>query len=194
VHEDQRNNEEQENIMYSSTPPGGLATLVLAAFTIVGCAPLKVSSDVERDVDMTRYHTYSWDSTDLLPTGDPRLDNNPFFHRRVQADVEKELATRGFEKATSGTPELLIHYHASVYQKIDVNSADEQRGYCGGYKPYVYEVGTLVLDLVDARTKRVVWRGSAQGMVEGIIDNQDWMEQKIDQAVTQLLATLPPRL
>jgi hypothetical protein len=41
---------------------------------------------------------------DLLIHHDPRLDNNPFFLRRLQADVEKELAAKGFEKTTTARP------------------------------------------------------------------------------------------
>ena len=158
---------------------------------------MNVSSYVERGVNFTQYLTYNWDpAADQLVTGDPRLDNNPFFHERVQADVEKQLATRGFEKTASGTPDLLLHYHASIKERLDVNGADQQNGYCrrGDCRPYVYEAGTLLLDLIDTHTNRVVWRGWAEGSVDRMIDNQEWMEQKIDDAATRILAGLPRRL
>ena len=57
-----------------------------------------------------------------------------------------------------------------------------------------YEAGTLVLDIVDARTNRVIWRGWAQDTVEGVLDNEDAMARQINVAITRMLARLPPRL
>jgi hypothetical protein len=152
---------------------------------------MTVKAYPERGFDPAQFHTYGWDEADSRYTGDPRLDNNPFFFARVQADVEKALAAKGFEKTTSGTPELLIHIHASVTQRIDVSHADEDYVDCEDCEPSAYEAGTLVLDFVDKRTNRTVWRGSAEGSLEGVIDNQDWLEARIDEAVTRILERLP---
>ena len=57
-----------------------------------------------------------------------------------------------------------------------------------------YEQGTLVVDIVDARSNRVVWRGWAQDSVEGVIDNQDRMERQFDEAVTRMLKQFPRAL
>jgi hypothetical protein len=166
----------------------------LSALTLGACAPMRVSSYLERGVEFKAYRTFNWDQSDSRATGDPRLDNNPFFHERVQADVEDFLTRRGFEKTTSGTPELLLHYHASIDQRIDVNSADRAYGYCTECEPYVYEAGTLVIDFIDARTNKLVWRGWTEGSVEGVVDNQEWMEEKIDEVVARILEKLPSRL
>jgi hypothetical protein len=167
----------------------------MAGLVLTGCAaPMSVSSYLERGIDFTRYRTYNWDPAGPQATGDPRLDNNPFFQERVQADVEKQLATRGFEKSTSGTPELLIHIHASITQELNVNNADQRYGPCDDCKPYVYDAGTLLLDFVDTRTNKLIWRGWAEGSMEGDIDNQQRMEEKVDRAVTRILERLPRRL
>jgi hypothetical protein len=169
----------------------------MSAFILTGCASMKVTSYTEPGIDFTQYRTYNWEPVAPLSTGDPRLDNNPFFQERVQVDVEKQLATRGFEKTTSAMPDLLIRYHASVRQRLEVNSTGrDTNGYClsDDCRPYVYDKGALVLDLVDARTDRLIWRGWAEGSVEGTIDNQEWMEQKIDEVVARILERLPRRL
>jgi hypothetical protein len=173
-----------------------VAALAIFALALSGCATMNVSSYVERGVDFTRYHTYQWVPVDSVPTGDPRLDNNPFFHERVEAEVEKQLAARGFEKTTSGTPDLKVHFHANMTQRIDVNAIDPQYGYCrvGDCRPNVYDAGTLLLDFVDTRTNDIVWRGWAEGSMEGVIDNQEWMEEKIGDAVARILEKLPPAL
>jgi len=113
--------------------------------------------------------------------------------------VEKQLAARGFEMAAIGTPDLLIHYHASIDRRIDTNRADQAHGYCyeaDCQQPEVvnYEAGTLVLDFVDARTNRVIWRGWAQDSLEGVLENQDRMARQINEAVARMLKQLPPRL
>jgi hypothetical protein len=161
-----------------------------------GCATMNVNSFVERGIDVRQYRTFSWGPPDTVSTGDPRLDNNRFFDERVRAQVEKELAARGFEKESSGTPDLLVHYHASVTQEIDVRNLDREYRYCenADCRPYVYDAGTLFVDLVDPRTNKLVWRGWAEGSVEGVIDNQDWMEARVDEAVTRILERLPRRL
>jgi len=136
---------------------------------------MNVSSYVVRGVDFTQYRTYAWGPTEARPTGDPRLDSNPFFKDRLEGAVEKQLTTKRFE----------------------VNTVDRNRGYCSDdCEPTAgeYDEGTLVLDIVDARTNKVVWRGSARGVVNGLIDNQNLMEQKIDEAVRRMLESLPRHL
>jgi hypothetical protein len=180
--------------MYRLRRLGWFVAGAFAALTLGGCAPVKVNSFVERGADFKRYRTYNWAPDDQLSTGDPRLDNNTFFLERLQADVEKQLASRGFEKATAGTPDLQLHYHARVRQRLDMNGADQTYGRCEGCVPYVYDAGTLLLDFVDTRSNTLVWRGWAEGSLAGAIDNQAWMEETLDDAVARILTTLPPRL
>lgn len=170
-----------------------LAMLVGLAAT--GCAStMTVSSHVDRDVAFGRYRTYDWGPADTLPTGDPRLDQNPFFKDHVEGAVEKGLAARGFTLAPD-KPDLLIHYHANISQRIDVNRVDRGYGYCYGAEcqsgVIEYEAGTLVLDAVDARTNQLVWRGSARQNVDALIDNQDWMEEYVDKSVARLMVAFP---
>jgi hypothetical protein len=58
-------------------------------------------------------------------------------------------------------------------------------------EPYVYEAGTIVVDLVDADTSRLVWRGWAEGSIDGAIDDQTFMEHRIDEAVARIMERLP---
>ena len=54
-----------------------------------------------------------------------------------------------------------------------------------------YEHGTLVIDLVDTKTNKVVWRGWAQDSMNGIIDNQERLEKQVDEGVTKMMMLLP---
>lgn len=179
----------------SGRPTARLRSLALLCLPILwaGCATLKVNSYLERGADLSRYRTFEWGARDTFSTGDPRLDNNPFFETRVKAQVESGLAARGYSKAA--TPDIRVHIHASVTQRIDVSGIDGTSAQCEATecRPFVHDAGTLVVDLVDPATSRVIWRGWADGTLEGAIDNQRRMEQRIDEAVAKILARLPPR-
>jgi hypothetical protein len=147
-------------------------------------------------LDVTRYRTFDWGPADALPTGDPRLDKDPFFKDHVEGAVEKQMTLKGFERAAApASADLLIHYHASIDERIDVNKVDSRYGYCYGedcgVAIFEYEAGTLVLDIVDTRTNRVIWRGWAQDSVEGVLGNQDRMARKIDEAVRRMFERFP---
>ena len=178
--------------MYPLRPMKPLAATIalVSVLTLTGCAATSVNSYLASNADVSRYHTYDWAAADRFETGDPRLDNNPFFQERVEQAVEVQLAARGFERVKS-SPELVLHYHANIQQRVNANHADEKYGYCTECTPYVYDAGTLVIDLVDARTQKLVWRGWAEGSVDGAIDNQQAMEARIDRAVARILTKLP---
>jgi hypothetical protein len=186
----------QETTMYPLSQTMRLGVLVASALALHACSFTDVSSYVEQGTNFTKYHSYGWEPMEARPTGDPRLDSNPFFEESVRASVDQELAAKGFEKLVSGMPDLLVRYHARVDQAINANEIDQEYAGCGegGCQPFVYEAGSLVIDLVDARTKTLIWRGWAKGAVDGVIDNQERMEQTVDEAVGRIFAKLPPRL
>lgn len=175
-----------------------LTATLLAALALTACAArMTVSSHAERGLDFSRYRTFDWGPADALPTGDPRLDRDPFFKDRVQGAVEKGLAARGLQLSQTGSPDLLIHYHAHVSTRIDVNRIDRTNGYAYCSQPgcpgdiVQYEAGTLVLDIVDAQTTRLLWRGWAQRSVADMLEHRDVMAKTIDQAVARMLLSLP---
>ena len=174
----------------------GLAFAVLAAGIVAGCATMTVSSHVERGLDFSRYRTFDWGAPDELPTGDPRLDANPYFKDYLLGAVETELTRRGLEMSTS--PDLRLHYHASVTKRMDVDRIDQERGYCysAGCGAHVseYEAGTIVLDVVDARTNQVIWRGWAQDALRNLLDDRETTARAVETAVARMLAQFPGRL
>ena len=171
------------------------ASLFLAAglisVAVAACAAIQVNSYVGPGADITRYRTYHWAPADPQATGDPRLDNNEFFRDRIRSAVDQRLGERGFEKTAAPMPDLVVHYHASVTQEVNANGLDGPNVTCENCEPYVYDAGTIVVDLVDARTNRLVWRGWAEGSIDGAIDNQAFLERQIDESVARILARLP---
>jgi hypothetical protein len=187
----------KENLMASRVKSGTVASIAVAAtmWLAAGCATMTVRSSAERGADLRQYRTYNWGSPTPRSTGDPRLDNNPFFDERVRGQVDREMALRGFEKSPSEQADLQVHYHVDVSQDVDIRELDSSPSYCLDHdcRPFVYDKGTLFVDFVDPRTGLVVWRGWAEGSLDGVIDNQEWMESRIDEAVVEILRRLPHR-
>lgn len=172
------------------------AAVVIVACAIAGCAPIRVSSHVDRERDFTRYRTFDWGPADALPAGDARLERDAFFQDHIQGAIERNMAARGFERAAATVePDVRVHFHAVIDRRLDVNRLDAQSGYCGGNDCQAgvseYEEGTLVIDMIDVRTNRLVWRGWAQDSVEGVLENQDRLARKIEDAVRLMFMRLP---
>jgi hypothetical protein len=173
--------------------------VAVAGAMVVSCAPaISVGSHADRTRDFARYRTYDWGPADALPTGDPRLDRDALFKDRVQGAVERQMAARGYTLATAPGADLLIHYHANISRRIDVNRVDRNYGYCAGSdcptSVVEYEAGTLVLDIMDAKSGLLVWRGWAQNSVDNLLKDPDAMARVIERAVSEMMRPLPRTL
>ena len=168
-------------------------SIVMTALLFASCAPVRVNSYVGRDLDLRRYHTYAWAPADSFSTGDPRLDNNTFFIERVQRAVDGHLREKGFEPARDGQPDFVVHYHARVEQRLDSRELRPGEPRCESVecRPFVYDAGTLLIDLVDPRSNQLLWRGWAERGLEGVIDDQTWMDATVDDAVTRIMKRFP---
>lgn len=170
------------------------AAAAAAALLLAACATTGVGSFAARGADFTQLRTYAWGPDADVATGDPRLDNNPFFRDRVKASAERELAARGWEKVGAERAEVMLHYHASVRQRLDLSTIDQRYGECASCGASVFDQGTLTLDLVDLKTNRLVWRGWSERSLDGVIDNQAILEKQIDEAIARIVRTLPGTL
>jgi len=171
---------------------------VVAVFglTASACATMNVSSHVERGQDFTQYHTWQWAPADALPERDARLDN-PFFQDHFQGAVEREFHARGMTQTVSegDVPDLLVHYHANVSERININHGDQTVGACYDENCDVRvldnEVGTIMIDVVDGHTNRLVWRGWSQSAIGGVLNNPTRFQNSIQQAVKRMFARFP---
>ena len=95
-------------------------------------------------------------------------------------------------RASTSTPDLLVAYHLGIKDKIDVSSWGYGYGRWGGWgggnlDVRQYKEGTMIIDLVDASTRELVWRGIGKGVV-----GSGSPETKIREAVTEILSNYPP--
>ena len=168
------------------------AAIAISSLMVSGCSLRRVDSYLARGADLASYRTFAWGSAGQGATGDVRLDNNQMFQERVQAAVENQLASRGFEK-TEGEAQLLVHYHAGVEQRIDLTATEPWKS-SPECRPFIYDAGTLVIDLVDRRTNELLWRGWSNANIDHIVDNQQWLEKHIDDTVAKIFERLPGQL
>ena len=174
-----------------------LIAAAAAALVLAGCATRIVSSHVELGTDFTKYHTYDWGPADALPTGDARLDNNDVFRDYFQGAIDKELATRRLA-LTSSDPDLLIHTHTNVSRRLDIETIARENPCCQGRgcAPEVVEseMGTLMIDVVDARTKKLIWRAWSRDDLSGVINHQQRLQRTVTEAVAEMMKRFPAHL
>jgi hypothetical protein len=180
--------------------------LLCMMLALGGCSTLVIRTDYDPQADFSGLRTFGWVSPTQAATGDIKLDN-PFLDKRVRDAVDGQLAAKGYAKDTAGNPDFLLRYLVTIQEKTDVRTIDTFYGgftpvWCGGtcyttgfWMPqtvvYTYEQGTLVLDILDARTKILIWRGSAEAEVtESYTPEQ--RKAKVENAVKKLLAKFPP--
>jgi len=174
-----------------------LRTLGAALMLTVAACEESVSAgaDFDPDVDFGRYDTFAWEEADPLPTGDPRLDANPFFVARIHEAVEAELASRGIQQVDAD-PALLVHHHASVRDRLHVYEVDRRAGYevpeyGPGVEVYQYDEGILLVDIVDAETLRVIWRGWARADVTRALENTELLGRLVQEVARAMFREFP---
>jgi hypothetical protein len=173
--------------------------LSLFAILLAGCAAtLKVSSHLDRAADFSISRTYQWGPADAFPAGDPRLDRNALFLDVFQGAVEKQMRARGIQMVEREDADLLIHFHAVVQDRMDINTVDRAHGYFAieDWRPLTrtYEAGTIVLDVIDARHNRLIWRGWVQTSLDDVLGERTRMSQVIEQGVTRMFRRYPRTL
>ncbi len=176
--------------------------LSLLTVFILACATTwNVNTDYDPAADFSAYKSFSWLPRPVEMTGEPRVDN-PLLHTRVRYAVEQELASKGYQKLLEGTPDFYIGYHLSLATKLDARTVDTYYGYgpAGRWgrmgipetRYFEYEEGTLILDVVDAKLEKLVWRAAGQRRIGEESTTPEESERRVREAVAQVLERLPP--
>ncbi|NIN34075.1 MAG: hypothetical protein GTO60_02765, partial [Gammaproteobacteria bacterium] len=78
--------------------PGKKLPLIFILTLIAGCAAIiAVDTDYNAGTDFSRYNSFALELIEHPPSGDPRLDDNPFFDSRVRTALQEEFTNRGLE-------------------------------------------------------------------------------------------------
>jgi len=172
-------------------------TVALAiALLALGVAPAmaqKVYIDWDKSADFDKYETFAWAKTPEVSL----QDSSPLMHSRIKNAIEYQLTTGGMIEA-DGKPDVYVTYHGENETRMNVNTSNWGYGHGAGWgwDPYwgggygsstttvsQYEVGTLVIDIWDAETMQMIWRGSA---TKAIPTKPKKQAKLIDDAVAKL--------
>jgi len=174
------------------------ATALLIA--IASCTTVKVD---QSSANLSKYRTYAFMDPDVKAGKNP-LYYNDIATQNVESVVDNALLNKGLTKNESN-PDLLIGYHFFVEQKTrTVNDPPMYgpymgwgrwgwRGWAPGYwgwgrsRTETYNDGTLVVDMVDARRKKLVWRGS----IENAVTNPNMITEQLPREVNKILEKYP---
>jgi len=144
--------------------------LLAAACMLVACSsgPL-VQTDHDPAADFDSYHSYAWRQEPAM--------SNPLLQQRVVAAVDQELANRGWRRVPEAAAEALLVGNVSSREDASLNYFYAGNGWNGwNWQPgngngmqrvelRTYRIGTLVIDMFDARSKQAIWRAIAEGNV-----------------------------
>jgi len=172
-----------------------------AGVALVGCSSgVSVTSDYDPGAVgvMEQYETYSWMA--LAQGDDPRVDDD-LLERRIKEIANEVLVKQGFREVSGEVPDFLIGYHAAVQGGMDGIQVNSYYGYgWGGWyggvygNNYVryYEKGALIIDIVDAAHREIVYRGTAEAEVDRTM-SQEARDSRLRSAIEKMLRKFPPQ-
>jgi hypothetical protein len=163
----------------------------------LGCAtPLAVEHDYDTTYDFTKLRSYDW-----LPS--PSSDQmEEMTEKRVQGTVNSQLQAKGYSHSAD-SPDFLVSLEgikktvttgstavgASIAVPVGSHGAVHVGG--GKSKPREKQEGTLNLNIVDAKTKTLVWQGTATAAIQAKTSPEE-QQQRINQVIAELLKKFPP--
>lgn len=162
-------------------------------FLFPGKSPAQqVKIDYDRSVNFMQYKTYSWEH---VQTKDP-LDVS-----RIKSAVDTALAARGWTLVNSGGDVSIVAIEMTR-ERQTLNTFYDSFGGGWGWRRFggggfgeatttteTYKVGSLVVDLFDAKTKGLLWRGSSS---DTLSNNSDKNIKNMDKDVEKMFKDFPP--
>ena len=152
----------------------------------------QVKTDYDRSANFGQYKTYSWAQ---VKTKDA-LDVD-----RIKSAVNAALAAKGWTQVDSGGDVSIVAIEITHNQQT-LNTFYDGFGAGWGWRRFggggfgeatttteTYKVGTLVVDLFDAKTKQLIWRGNSS---DTLSNNSDKNIKNLDKGVDKMFKHFPP--
>lgn len=159
-----------------------------AIFFAAGAAAGEVKTDYDRNTDFHQFHTYSWET---VRTADQ------LWIDRIKSAVDSALASKGWTRVDSGGDVAVMAVEMTRDQQTLNTFYDDFGGgwrWGGGFGASTtdvdsYKVGTLVVDLFNAKDKNLVWRGSASDTLSSKSSSNI---RALDRGVQKMFEHFPP--
>lgn len=171
-----------------------VVTLFCLLALAVAAGAQKIKVEYDKSVDFSKFKTYAVD-----PNGETA---KPMLRLAIQGAVEDDLNKRRLTKVAS-SPDLYVqmygatetditgHYHDPIYGGAipPLNSGITLwHNIPGTVTTVVIPKGTLVIDIIDANKKELIWRGIAK---QNLSDQRDELLDQVNTAVEKLFAKYP---
>lgn len=162
-------------------------------FVLTAAAFAQVKTDYDHNANFGSYKTYSWEK---VQTKDPLLVD------RIESAVNAALTEKGWTLVQSGGDVSIVAMEITQNQQTLNTFYDgfgggwRWRGFGGGgfgeatTTTDTYQVGTLVVDLFDAKAKNLIWRGSAS---DTLSNNPNKNTKSLDKEVQKMFGHFPPK-
>lgn len=167
---------------------GIFSALILT--TLLGAAQ-EVHTDYDHSYDFSQIKTFAVKVA--TPWGDPLQE------QRAVAAVTKELEAKGWATADESTADAIVVIHGSTKADQSINTFYSGGGW-GGWgwggggmattTVNTVKVGTGVVDIFDAKTKKLVFRGTAQDEISSKAEKN---EKRIEKATEKMFKDFPPK-
>lgn len=165
--------------------------LASAALGLTSCSPFQVRSDYAETANFNSYKTYK------LRIDDLKL--NDIDKDRVLNELSRQLQSKGLSSGEN--PDLIINVKANHKKVTDIttNSPYGMWGWGGPFGWGVgvnrtwssnYNEGALIVDLIDAKTNKLVWQGIGSGIS---VDSPKAKQRQIPEIVAEIMANYPPQ-
>jgi hypothetical protein len=152
----------------------------------------QVKTDYDRSANFGQYKTYSWEHVKT---------QDPLFVDRIKSSVNAALAAKGWTQVDSGADVCIVAIEITRNQQT-LNTFYDGFGGGWGWRRFggggfgeatttteTYKVGTLVVDLFDAKTKKLLWRGTSS---DTLSNNSNKNIQNLDKGVEKMFKKFPP--
>jgi hypothetical protein len=153
----------------------------------------KVSVGYERQAEFSRYRTYT-----LKESKNPA--SSQLWCQRILNNIQIRLAVKGLLPARSGeSVDLYVVYNAGLKNQTAIEGYDYNYGpswrsaWIDDYSRLnnaLEKQDTLVIDLIDARKNRLIWRGVA---TDTLLSDRSDKTKKIDRATEKMFANYPSK-
>ncbi|MCU4188960.1 DUF4136 domain-containing protein [Flavobacterium sp. HXWNR29] len=162
---------------------------VLFIATLASCSSVRVNADYDKKATFTNYKTYAY-----LKSGVDKAEISDLDKKRILYSIDEVMATKGFSK--SENPDVLISIFTKERERVDIY---QNYGFGWGWNPWwsmgysnvtTTPEGTLFIDVIDAKTKELVWQGEGSGY---LTKNTDKKDARIKEFVSKILEQYPPK-
>jgi hypothetical protein len=161
----------------------------LAAFMVAA----SVATAQEVSVNWDKTYDFSKLKTFAVQVGSEAEAKDPFLEKHFVSTVTSTLASKGWAQADAAAADALVVLHgkSETRRRLEAYGTGGYRwgGGMGSAQLEDYKVGTIVVDVFDAKTKTLLFRGAAG---DEMSDKAEKNEKKIDKGVSKMFKEFPP--